>query len=61
MSGSSEKLKLVVDALKEDSAIVLAGAQEEIFLQAGKWPQPKRHWARTVDVFVHPLKPTYDV
>lgn len=57
---SVEKMQVVVDSLRTNPDIVVAGGFERNYLQTGEWPNPNGYWSRTLDIYTHPKKPIYD-
>ncbi len=57
---SVEKMQVVVDSLRSNPDVVVAGGFERNYLQTGEWPNPNGYWSRTLDIYTHPKKPIYD-
>lgn len=54
-----EKMQIVVDSLRSNPDVVVAGGHEANYLSSGVWPNPSGYWSRTLDIFTHPVKPIY--
>lgn len=50
-------MMIVVDSLRSNPHIVVAGGIEEVNLQTGYWPN--HGWNHTLDIFTHPKVPRY--
>jgi hypothetical protein len=57
---SVEKMQVIVDSLRGNPDVVVAGGFERNYLQTGEWPRPDGYWSRTLDIYTHPRKPIYD-
>lgn len=57
---SVEKMQVVVDALRNNPDVVVAGGFERNYLELGEWPRPDGFWSRTLDIYTHPKEPIYN-